>query len=101
MKKQNRLIGKLRDECKRQAAQIEKLVKKNRSVSLCIYMLSYHIQYNLVRTTICPARFWHYNEFGDKLSKDRKPKVNSDFKFGMTDGLPEMSIITCNLNFNI
>ena len=43
MKKQNRLIGKLRDECKRQAAQIEKLVKKNRSVSLCIYMFSYHI----------------------------------------------------------
>ena len=43
MKKQNRLIGKLRDECKRQAAQIEKLVKKNRSVSLCIYMFNYHI----------------------------------------------------------
>lgn len=31
LKKQNRLINKLRDECKRQAAQIEKLVKKNRT----------------------------------------------------------------------
>lgn len=31
LKKQNRLIGKLREECKRQAAQIEKLVKKNRT----------------------------------------------------------------------
>jgi hypothetical protein len=81
-----------------------------------------YIQYNLVKpppsvqpdfgvitslAIICPARFWRYNEFGDKLCKDRKPKGQQfDFKFGMTDGLiltslPEMSIITYNLNSNI
>lgn len=32
LKKQNRLMIKLRDECKRQAGQIEKVTKKNRSV---------------------------------------------------------------------
>jgi hypothetical protein len=37
---------------------------------------SYNITFSDT-ATICPARFWRYNEFGDKLSKDRKPKVNS------------------------
>ncbi|XP_062614586.1 serologically defined colon cancer antigen 8 homolog [Saccostrea cucullata] len=31
LKKQNRLLGKLRDECRRQAGQIEKLTKRNRN----------------------------------------------------------------------
>lgn len=31
IKRQNKLIGKLRDECKRQAAQIETLTKRNRT----------------------------------------------------------------------
>lgn len=32
LKKQNRLLIKLREECKRQAGQIEKVTKKNRLV---------------------------------------------------------------------
>ena len=32
LKKQVRLLGKLREECKRQAGQIEKLTKRNRLV---------------------------------------------------------------------
>lgn len=53
------------------------------------------VQYNLVK----PPPSVH-PEFGDKLSKDRKPDVNSLI---MTDSLiltslPEMSIITYNFN---
>ena len=38
LSKQNKLISKLKTECKRQAGQIESIMKKNRSV-VCYVML--------------------------------------------------------------
>ncbi|XP_076099849.1 serologically defined colon cancer antigen 8 homolog [Mytilus galloprovincialis] len=95
LKKQNRLIGKLREECKRQTAQVEKLVKKNRSECGNLRTQNDELRHRLERAVTHMTTLEEQSEQHDRVHKKMTERLKMLDDHGQNQSQQILELIAC------